>query len=36
MTDAGTAVALTPAAQDRALPPALLSGMPALSRFGVP
>jgi len=36
MTDTGTAVAPTPAAQDRALPPAPLSGMPALSRFGVP
>lgn len=36
MTDTGTAVALTPAAQDRALPPALLSGMPALSRFAMP
>lgn len=36
MTDTGTAVALTPAAQDRALPPAPLSGMPALSRFGIP
>jgi tellurite resistance protein len=36
MTDTGTAVALTPAAQDRALPPAPLSGMPGLSRFGIP
>jgi hypothetical protein len=36
MTDTGTGLALTPAAQDRALPPALLSGMPALSGFGVP
>ncbi|MDQ0678681.1 hypothetical protein QFZ30_002063 [Arthrobacter pascens] len=36
MTDTGTALALMPAAQDRALPPALLLGMPALSRFGVP
>jgi tellurite resistance protein len=36
MTDTGTAVAPTPAAQDRALPPATLSGMPALSRFGIP
>jgi len=36
MTDTGTAVALTPAAQDRALSPATPSGMPALSRFGIP
>ena len=36
MTDTGTAVALTPAAQERALPPARRSGMPALSRFGMP
>lgn len=36
MTGTGTAVALTPAARDRALPPDPLSGMPALSRFGVP
>ena len=36
MTDTGTALALTPAVQDRALPPDPLSGMLALSRFGVP
>lgn len=36
MTDTGTAAALTPAPQVRALPPATLSGMPALSRFGIP
>lgn len=36
MTDTGTAVALTTPAQDRALAPAPLSGMLALSRFGMP
>jgi tellurite resistance protein len=36
MTDTGTALALTPATQDRALSPASVSGMPALSRFGIP
>ena len=36
MTDTATPVALTPAARDRTLPPAAPSGMPALSRFGVP
>ncbi|MET4097138.1 TDT family transporter [Arthrobacter sp. UYCu712] len=36
MTDTGTDVALTPTSQGRALSPATLSGMPALSRFGIP
>ena len=36
MTGTGTPAVLTPAAQDRALPPAPLSGMPALSRFAIP
>ncbi|WP_284984999.1 TDT family transporter [Arthrobacter sp. efr-133-TYG-118] len=36
MTDTGTAVALTPAPTDQVLSPAALSGMPALSRFGIP
>jgi tellurite resistance protein len=35
MTDTAT-IALTPAAQDRVLSPAAPSGMPALSRFGIP
>jgi tellurite resistance protein len=34
MTDTGTIAA--PAVQDRDLPPATPSGMPALSRFGIP
>ncbi|UKA60572.1 TDT family transporter [Arthrobacter sp. FW306-2-2C-D06B] len=36
MTDTGTAVALTPAPTDRVLSRATLSGIPALSRFGIP
>ncbi|MDQ0617317.1 TDT family transporter [Arthrobacter globiformis] len=36
MTDTGTIAALTPAVQEPALPRATPSGMPALSRFGIP
>jgi hypothetical protein len=36
MTDTGTIAALAPTAQERPLPPATLSGMAALSRFGIP
>lgn len=36
MTHTGTIAALAPAAQDPSQPPASLSGMAALSRFGIP